>query len=127
MGLFGKRALSITEQAALKRFLEMDLNQVRARAEEFERAAEEYNAWLERRHSRRGQPLGGDELEGFAPEVQYGDPAERWRELEEELRAQGVWQVAELGDRAALRWARRTNALSTELSRPSKQKLGRMP
>ena len=113
------RRLSAPEQNALKTFCAMSLNDVRRRGDEFEAAQRNYDDWLASR-ARRDGPPEGSELAGFAPEVQYGDPARRWRELEQRLRADGHWLVDDLPDSETLEWARKLNALSETLSRPNR-------
>jgi hypothetical protein len=100
--------LSEHEQRRFGAFGRMSLNDVRERAEEFEAAREQFDEWVRTRRERRGHALGPDEQEGYASEVQSGDPAKRWRALEAER----------------LEWARRRAALSDLLSRPERRWLG---
>jgi hypothetical protein len=118
--------LSPHEQERFDAFGAMSLNDVRARAQEFESAQSQYAEWLKRRRARRGHGLDPDEQEGYAPEAQNGDRAKRWRALEQELRARGLWQVRELSEPERLRWAKRLVALS-DLSRPKRRWMGPKP
>ena len=102
----------------------MSLNDVRRRADESEEAERQYAVWLRTRRDRRAHAPDLDEPEGYAPEAAYGHPSKRWRELEQELRRRGVWEVQDLGESQQLRWANRLNALSESLSRPRHRGIG---
>ena len=119
--------LSEHEQERFGAFGRMSLNDGRERAEEFEAAREQLDEWLRTRRERRGHALDPDEQEGYASEVQSGDPAKRWRALEAELRRRELWQVCELPEAERLRWAKRLAALSEVLSRPERRWLGPRP
>src|SRR5918997_332195 len=119
-----KAALPPYEQDRLREFAAMSLNDVRRRADEFEKAERQYTDWLRTRRDRRAHAPDPDEQDGYAPEAAYGHPSKRWRELEQELRRRGVWEVQDLGESEQLRWAKRLNALSESLSRPHRRRIG---
>jgi hypothetical protein len=119
--------LSAPERDRFEAFGLMSLNDVRARAEEFEAAQREFDEWRHTRAERRAHALDPDEQEGYAPEVQNGDRAKRWRALETELRSRNLWEVRELPEAERLRWAKRLVALSELLSRPERRWLGPKP
>lgn len=103
------------EMELFAEFSNMNLNEVRKRAEEFESAI----ATLEGRAVARETPSSPSSGQGFVPEVLYGQPAESWRALETHLRDEGRWQVSEMERIEQLRWARRTRALSRAFARPT--------
>ncbi len=82
--------LSVHEQEVLEGFREMSLNEVRRRADEFEAAQREYEEWLKTRRANRKHPIDAHEMSGYAPEVQYGEPARGWRKLEAQMRDRRV-------------------------------------
>ena len=102
----------------------MSLNDVRRRAQEFERAERQYGEWRRVRSRRRAHAPDPDEQRGYAPEVAYGQPSKRWRALEHELRRRGAWEVGELETREQIRWAKQLNALTDSLSRPHPRRIG---
>ncbi len=103
----------------------MSINDVRRRAEEFEAAEDEYASWLQTRRAQRHHAPEGSERLGYAPQVQNGRPSMRWHELENHMRARGVWLVEELGEKEATSWSRRLTALSDALNRPERRPVGR--
>jgi hypothetical protein len=120
-------ALSQREREELDAFGAMSLNEVRTRAEEFEAARTEFEQWLNDRWARRAHALDPHEQEGYAPEVQNGDRAKGWRELEQQLRQRGLWTVGELPEPERLKWARRLVALSEVHRRPERRWIGPKP
>ncbi len=116
--------MSPAERERLGAFAKLSIRDVRARADEFQAAQDEYAAWLRTRRAQRDHPPDGRELVGYAPEVQYGNLASDWRALERELRERKLWLVGELSAADQVSWARRVNALSTEFARPVRRSVG---
>ncbi len=122
-----RRPLSQHERRALAAFGDLTLADVRERAGEFAAAQANFGRWLRTRRRRRAHAADEDERTGFVPEVQYGNPSREWRELEYELIRRRLARVGDLPERQQLRWAKRTNALSEQFSRPHERRIGPEP
>jgi hypothetical protein len=97
------------ERQAYDEFRSMTLNDVRRRADSFQRVDDEYASSVREAHRDR---VSLPRPPASAPQVLYGNPGRQWRNLERHMRSAGLWTVSELSERQQRTWARRVSALS---------------